>query len=66
MGIFQRLVGGLSGLIRSRRVEQELDEELQSYLDASVEAKIRAGMTPDGARPRGRGRPAYHSAARWS
>jgi predicted permease len=50
MAIFQRFVGGLKGLIRSRRVEQELDEELQAYLESSVEAKFRAGMTPEGAR----------------
>ena len=50
MAIFQRFVGGLKGLIRSRRVEQELDEELQAYLESSFEAKVRAGMTPEGAR----------------
>ena len=50
MAIFQRFVGGLKGLIRSRRVEQELDEELRAYLESSVEAKVRAGMTPEDAR----------------
>jgi predicted permease len=50
MPIFQRFVGGLKGLIRSRRVEQELDEELRAYLESSVEARVRAGMTPEGAR----------------
>jgi hypothetical protein len=50
MALFQRFVGGLKGLIRSRRVEQELDEELRAYLESSVEAKVRAGMTPEGAR----------------
>ena len=29
MASFQRFIGGLKGLIRSRRVEQELDEELR-------------------------------------
>ena len=46
----ERFMGGLKGLIRSRRVEQELDEELQAYLDSSVEARVRAGMTPEDAR----------------
>ena len=50
MASFQRFIGGLKGLIRSRRVEQELDEELQAYLESSVEAKVRAGMTPEDAR----------------
>ena len=50
MASFQRFIGGLKGLIRSRRVEQELDEELQAYLESSVEARVRAGMTPEDAR----------------
>ena len=50
MAVFKRFVGGLKGLIRGRRVEQELDEELRAYLETSVEAKVRAGMTPEGAR----------------
>jgi predicted permease len=50
MAAFQRFVGGLKGLIRRRRVEQDLDEELRSYLESSVEDKIRAGMTPERAR----------------
>ena len=40
----KRLLAGLKALLRSHRVEQELDEELRAYLDISVEAKIRAGM----------------------
>ena len=48
--IFRRFIGGLKGLIRSRRVEQELDEELRAYLESDVEAKVRAGMTPGDAR----------------
>ena len=50
MAIVQRFIGGLKGLLRSRRVEQDLDEELRAYLDSSVEAKVRAGMTPEDAR----------------
>jgi hypothetical protein len=35
---------------RSKRLERELDEELQSYLESSVDAKVRSGMTPEDAR----------------
>ena len=50
MAGFHRFIGGLRGLMRSRRVEQELDEELRAYLDSSVEARVRTGMTPEDAR----------------
>ena len=50
MAAFHRFVGGLKGLMRSRRVEQELDDELRTYLESSVEARVRAGMTPEDAR----------------
>jgi predicted permease len=40
----RRLLAGLKALLRSHRVEQELDEELRAYLETSVEEKIRAGM----------------------
>ena len=46
----QRLIAGLNRLFRSRRVEQELDEELQSYLESAIEAKVRSGMPPEDAR----------------
>jgi predicted permease len=45
MATLQRLMGGLKGLFRSTRVERDLDEELSAYLEASVEAKVGAGMT---------------------
>jgi predicted permease len=50
----RRVAAGLTGLLRRRRVEQELDEELQSYLESSVEAKIRSGMADEEARRRAR------------
>ena len=50
MAAFHRFIGGLKGLMRSRRVEQELDDELRTYLESSVEARVRAGMTPEDAR----------------
>jgi len=50
MASLRRFVGGLTRMFRSARVEQELDEELHSYLESSVDAKVRAGMTPEDAR----------------
>jgi putative ABC transport system permease protein len=44
MAIMRRLVGGLRGLFREQRVEQELDEELRAYLETAVEQKMSAGM----------------------
>jgi len=50
MAMLRRFVGGLKGLFRSSRLERELDEELQSYLESSVGAKVSAGMTLEEAR----------------
>ena len=49
MAPLQRFVGGLRALIRSSRVERELDDELQEFVRSSVDAKIAAGMSPDAA-----------------
>ncbi len=40
-----RLAGGVRGLLRRERVEQELDAELRAFFDAAVEQKMRAGMS---------------------
>jgi predicted permease len=50
MAILRRVIGGLKALIRRRRDEQELDEELRAFLECSVDAKIATGMTPEQAR----------------
>lgn len=42
-----RFLAGLRALIRRNRVEQDLDEELQTYLDTAVEARTAAGMPRD-------------------
>jgi predicted permease len=42
--VFRRLICGLTALIRRDRVEQELDDELQAYLEAAIEEHMRAGM----------------------
>lgn len=41
----RRLIAGLRALIGRNRVERELDEELQGYLDQAVDARIAGGMT---------------------
>src|SRR4029079_11496667 len=41
----RRLVGGLVGLLRRTRQEQELDAELQEFLDMAIEDKVRAGIS---------------------
>jgi len=50
MASLRRFVAGLKGLFRGKRLERELDEELQSYLESSVDMKVRSGMTPEDAR----------------
>lgn len=43
----RRVIGGGTALLRRRRVEQELDEELRGYLEAAVAEKMRGGMSRD-------------------
>ena len=49
MPMIGRLIGGLRGLLRRTRVEQELDEELRAYLETAVDQKVSAGMSRDDA-----------------
>jgi putative ABC transport system permease protein len=44
MAIWNRFFGGLRALLRRREDEQNMDEELRAFLDASAARKIRAGM----------------------
>ena len=44
MKLGRRLIAGLGALIWRSRIERELDEELRTYLDAVVEAKIADGL----------------------
>ena len=50
MNWLMNLGAGLKSLFQKRRVERELDEELDSFLDASMAQKQSGGMTPDAAR----------------
>jgi hypothetical protein len=44
------LTSGLTALIRKRETEQEMDDDLRAFLGASVEHKMRAGMSEAEAR----------------
>jgi putative ABC transport system permease protein len=44
MSLWRHLVAGVRDLVRKDRVESDLDEELRSYLAASIDAKVRDGM----------------------
>ncbi|MES2222958.1 MAG: ABC transporter permease, partial [Acidobacteriota bacterium] len=44
------ILTGLKSLLHKQQVENELDEELESYLRASVADKEKSGMTPEKAR----------------
>ena len=44
------ILTGLKSLLHKQQVENELDEELDSYLQASVAEKVKSGMTPEKAR----------------
>jgi len=47
---FTNIVRGITSLFHRQRVERELDEELQGYLEASAAHKQRNGMTREEAR----------------
>ncbi|HEY1160901.1 MAG TPA: ABC transporter permease [Terracidiphilus sp.] len=47
MAWLRNMAAGLRALFQRERVEREMDEELRGFLDASTEAKKRAGMAPD-------------------
>jgi predicted permease len=47
MGWFKNITAGLKALFTRTRTEREMDEELRAFLDASAEAKRRAGMSPE-------------------
>ena len=45
MALWSRVMIGLRALVQNRRVEQELDDEVQEYLETAVQGKMAAGMT---------------------
>ena len=49
MAAINRLIAGFAALVRRRRVERELDAELQDFLAMATEDKMRAGMSREAA-----------------
>jgi predicted permease len=49
MPFLSRVVGGVVGLLRRTRQDQELDAELKEFLDMAIEDKMRAGMSRESA-----------------
>jgi hypothetical protein len=45
MPLLRRFIGGIRGLFRKTRVEQELDAELREFLDTAIEQKMRTGLS---------------------
>ena len=50
MNFLNKLNAGLQSLFSKHRVDRELEEELESYLDASTADKQRSGLSPKAAR----------------
>ena len=47
MAFGSQVTGFMRALLRRNQVEEELDEELQSYLAMAVDKKVRSGMSPE-------------------
>src|SRR5215471_8336733 len=45
MSLLRRFFGGLRALLSKQQLEDELDEELQGFVEAEAEQKMKAGMT---------------------
>ena len=50
MSLLSRFGGGLRALLQRKKADQELDDELQAYLDAAAEHHVASGMSADAAR----------------
>jgi hypothetical protein len=49
MSLLRNTASGLRSLFRKEHVDQELDEELRTYLEMSIEEKMRRGMSREDA-----------------
>ncbi len=54
MSVLKNFARGIASLFHRQRVEHELDEELQGFLEASLAHKERNGMTRTGSAASGR------------
>jgi hypothetical protein len=50
MSIWSKLSGGLRALVHRRSTEQDMDDELRAFLDASTGRKLQSGMNSAEAR----------------
>jgi hypothetical protein len=46
MSVLRNISSGLRALFRKEQVSQELDEELNSFLEMATEEKLKQGMSP--------------------
>src|SRR5271168_5091236 len=49
MGLLRSLISGVQALAHKERRDQEVEEELRSYMEADVEEKMRRGMSREDA-----------------
>src|SRR5262249_44438898 len=47
MALLRNLTDGVRSLLHKGDAEREMDEELRDYLEAAVQEKVRAGMSPE-------------------
>lgn len=47
MNVLQHITAGIKAMVRRNKVESELNEELNSYLQSAADAKVQAGATPE-------------------
>jgi putative ABC transport system permease protein len=47
MRLLRTIAAGLQSLLRRKKTEQELDEEVGAFLDMAVEEKMKSGISPD-------------------
>src|SRR5215467_9139644 len=50
MALWRQIASGIWALVRKRRADADLDEELRAYLEAAAEEKVKAGMSRRDAR----------------
>src|SRR5437016_2923483 len=50
MRVFRTVAAGIHSLLRKKKIEQELDEELGAFLDMAVEEQMKSGMSLEDAR----------------
>ena len=50
MRLLRTFIGGLQSLLRRKKTDQELDEELSAFLEMAEEEKMKSGMSRQDAR----------------